>query len=373
MTSENENYTEILHWLRAKAKELGFSDVRISDLDLSQELPYFREWLKKGYHGQMHYMSRHANLRANPQELLPGVIRSICFRMDYLPRKDTQTQSVDNFRKKELGYLQDPSHATISVYARGRDYHKVLRKNLLKIAKLLEEKLAFLNYRVLVDSAPVLEVALATKAGIGWRGKHTLSMNREAGSMYFLGEIFVDIPLPIDEPISNHCGSCQDCIDVCPTKAIIAPFQINANRCISYLTIEHTGAIPLELRTLMGNHVYGCDDCQLVCHWNKFAKNSNLADFDVRNQLDQSTLEELFGWGEEDFDNKMKGSAIYRIGYERWMRNIAVALGNYLRSDAVDSVQKKKIVELLSKRMGQISDLVDEHITWAIDSEISIK
>jgi epoxyqueuosine reductase len=373
MTSENENYIEILHWLRAKAKELGFSDVRISDLDLSQDLPYFHDWLKKGRHGQMHYMSRHANLRANPQELLPGVVRSICFRMDYLPKENSQQPSTDNFRKKELEQLQDPSHATISVYARGRDYHKVLRKNLSTIAKLLEDKLAHLNYRVLVDSAPVLEVALATKSGLGWRGKHTLSLNRDAGSMYFLGEIFVDIPLPIDPPISNHCGTCHDCIDICPTQAIIAPFEIDANRCISYLTIEHPGAIPLELRPLMGNHVYGCDDCQLVCHWNKFAKKSSLSDFDVRNQLDCSSLEQLFAWSQDEFERKMQGSAIYRIGYERWMRNIAVALGNYLRSDVIELSQKTKMVELLSKRIGQISALVDEHIIWALDFEISIK
>jgi epoxyqueuosine reductase len=226
---------------------------------------------------------------------------------------------------------------------------------------------------VLVDSAPVLEVALATKSGIGWRGKHTLSLNRDAGSMYFLGEIFVDIPLPIDPPISNHCGTCQDCIDICPTQAIIAPFQIDANRCISYLTIEHPGTIPTELRPLMGNHVYGCDDCQLVCHWNKFAKSSNLADFDVRNQLDSSSLEQLFAWDQEEFEKKMQGSAIYRIGYERWMRNIAVALGNYLRSEAMDECQKAKVVELLTKRIGQISSLVDEHINWALDLENSIK
>ena len=367
MTSENENYTEILHWLRAKAKEFGFSDLRISDLDLTQDLPFFQEWLKKGHHGQMHYMSRHANLRANPQELLPGVVRSICFRMDYLPRNNMQNIREEDFRVKEFEHLLDPSQAIVSVYARGRDYHKVLRKNLLAIAKLLEEKLEHLKYRVLVDSAPVLEVALATKSGIGWRGKHTLSLNRQAGSMYFLGEIFVDIPLPIDDPISNHCGTCQACIDLCPTKAIIAPFQIDANRCISYLTIEHPGAIPLELRPLMGNHVYGCDDCQLVCHWNKFAKTSNLADFDVRNQLDRSSLEKLFAWEREDFENKMQGSAIYRIGYERWMRNVAVALGNYLRSESIDALSEQTIKELLAKKVGKISDLVDEHIAWALD------
>jgi len=370
MTSENENYTEILHWLKGQAKELGFSDVKISDLDLTQEVPYFQEWLRKGHHGQMHYMSRHANLRANPNDLLPGVVRSICFRMDYLPRvKDDNTtnQLTEDFRSKELLQLKDASQAIVSVYARGRDYHKVLRKNLLVIAKLLEEKIADLKYRVLVDSAPVLEVALATKSGLGWRGKHTLNLNRQAGSMYFLGEIFVDIPLPVDEPVSNHCGSCQDCIDLCPTKAILAPFQIDANRCISYLTIEHPGSIPLELRSLMGNHVYGCDDCQLVCHWNKFAKNSTLADFDVRNQLDCSSLEEVFGWKKEDFDTKMQGSAIYRIGYERWMRNVSVALGNYLRSEQISVSQKSKITELLKNQYGCISELVDEHIAWALN------
>ena len=317
MESENINYTEILHWLKNKAKEFGFGDVRVTDLDLSKEVPFLKKWLENGYHGQMHYMARHENLRTDPANLQPGVIRSISFRMDYLPRKinasilKNEDQASTDFRELELERLNDSSQAVVSLYARGRDYHKVLRKKLQSIATLLEEKITPLNYRVLVDSAPVLEVALASKAGIGWRGKHTLNLNRQSGSMYFLGEILVDIPLPIDSPVSAHCGSCQDCLDICPTNAIVAPYQLNANRCISYLTIEYSGSIPIEIRPFMGNRIYGCDDCQLVCHWNKFAQTSNLSDFDVRNSLDSSSLIDLFRWTKDEFVIKMQGDLPY--------------------------------------------------------------
>ena len=375
MTPDNEKYADILIWLKQQAKEMGFSDVRVSDLDLSQELPYLQEWLRKGHHGQMHYMSRHANLRANPSILQPGAIRALCFRMDYLPSNQSkevtdsnasQLLSQEDFRSKEYHRLKDPSQAVVSIYARGRDYHKVLRQNLKKIAQLLAEKIEGLQYRVLVDSAPVMEVALATKSGLGWRGKHTLSLNQDAGSMYFLGEIFVDIPLPLDPVITNHCGSCTACIDLCPTKAIIGPYQLDANKCISYFTIESDQAIPVPLRGLMGNRIYGCDDCQLACPWNKFAKKATHSDFDERNELSSSSLITLFSWTQAEFLEKMRGSAILRIGYERWMRNIAVALGNYLRSKDISVTQTSLVRQLLQDRLGQVSNLVDEHIDWAL-------
>jgi len=339
--------------VRAWARELGFARLGIADVEVAAASARLQAWLDEGRHGAMHYMQRHAELRADPARLLPGVCRVISARMDYLP-----AGTSDDWAQREWRRLADPGAAVVSMYARGRDYHKVLRARLQALATRIEEAAGRCGYRVATDSAPVLEVEFARKAGLGWRGKHTLLLSQDAGSTFFLVEILTDLPLPVDEPTSEHCGSCSRCIDVCPTQAITGPYQLDARRCISYLTIEHPGAIPEELRPLMGNRVYGCDDCQLVCPWNKYARRSPLPDFDVREGLDGATLVELFGWSAQQFEQRTAGSAIRRIGHERWLRNIAVALGNATTTPG--------IVAALNARRDDASALVREHVAWAL-------
>jgi epoxyqueuosine reductase len=343
--------------IRVYAQELGFSAVGIADVELSQASERLQQWLAEGRHGEMDYMAQHASIRADPQRLMPEgagrVVRAICVRMDYRPRNDAR-----DWIARELRRLGNDQAAVVSVYARGRDYHKVLRAKLQLLASRIERRIGKFGYRVCTDSAPVFEVELARKAGIGWRGKHTLLISQDQGSMFFLGEILTDLPLPVDAPIDDHCGTCKRCIDVCPTHAIVAPYQVDARRCISYLTIEHKTSIPEELRPLIGNRVYGCDDCQLMCPWNKYAAVSTLAQFDVRNGLDNATLLELFAWTEAEFEARHAGSAIRRIGYERWSRNIAVALGNAPHSP--------EVVRALQARADDPSALVREHVAWAL-------
>ncbi len=343
--------------IKAWGRALGFADVGIADVDLSRAEAGLQAWLDKGYHGEMDYMAAHGLKRARPAELVPGTVRVIVVRLDYLPQT-----TQPGWRVAEMARLHDPHAAVISIYARGRDYHKVLRNRLQQLAERIKAEIGEFGYRVFTDSAPVMEEALAEKAGIGWRGKHTLLLNRHAGSMFFLGEIFVDIPLPIDAPTTSHCGQCRACIDICPTQAIIGPHTLDARRCISYLTIELKGSIPVELRPLIGNRVYGCDDCQTVCPWNKFAQPSPLADFDVRNGLDHVRMVTLFGWSEEEFHRKMEGSPIRRIGHERWLRNIAVGLGNA----AQGAEATPDIVAALEAQAGHTSALVREHVQWAL-------
>jgi len=337
--------------------DLGFAHVGITNVDVADAAARLDAWLADGHHGDMDYLQRHAALRADPARLLSGALRVIAARMDYLPR-----ETPGDWAQREFDRLSEPGTAVVSVYARGRDYHKILRERLQKLASRIEAEVGRLGYRVATDSAPVLEVELARKAGLGWRGKHTLLLSQDAGSMFFLGEILTDLPLPIDEPIGEHCGTCSRCIDVCPTRAITAPYQLDARLCISYLTIEHHGSIPVALRPLIGNRIYGCDDCQLVCPWNKFARTAELADFDVRNGLDCATLIELFAWDEAQFNNRHAGSAIRRIGHERWLRNIAVALGNAPTSP--------EVIDALRTRADHPSELVREHVAWAIAQHV---
>ncbi|HEY0490121.1 MAG TPA: tRNA epoxyqueuosine(34) reductase QueG [Telluria sp.] len=337
--------------------ELGFADVRIADVDLSHAEAGLQAWLDAGRHGEMDYMASHGMKRARPAELVPGTVRAICARMDYLPQS-----TPPDWRDRETARLQDPHTAVISMYARGRDYHKVLRSRLQQLADKVTGAIGDYGYRVFTDSAPVMELPLAEKAGLGWRGKHTLMLNREAGSMYFLGEILVDLPLPVDEPASAHCGQCEACIAVCPTGAILAPGRLDARRCISYLTIELKSSIPEELRPLIGNRVYGCDDCQTVCPWNKFAQRATVADFDERNGLGSSSMVELFAWTEEEFNRRLEGSPIRRIGHERWLRNLAVGLGNAADGARGDAA----IVAALRARAEHPSEMVREHVAWAL-------
>ena len=327
--------------------ELGFQAVGIADVDLSAAEGRLAQWLGMGWHGEMDYMARHGALRARPGELLPGAARVISCRMDYVvDRPGTPGEE-----------LADSARAYVARYARGRDYHKTLRGRLQKLAARIEAEHGPFRYRVLTDSAPAMEVELAARAGIGWRGKHTLLLDRQ-GSWFFLGEIYCDLQLETDAPAAEHCGSCRSCIDVCPTQAIRAPYRLDARRCISYLTIEHKSAIPAELRPLVGNRVYGCDDCQLVCPWNRDAPAAAEADFAPRSGLDDATLVELFSWTEAQFDERLRGSPIRRIGYERWLRNIAVGLGN-----APSSIQ---VVAALRARQDDASALVREHVRWAL-------
>jgi epoxyqueuosine reductase len=336
--------------------ELGFADVRIADIDLADQEAGLQAWLDAGHHGEMDYMASHGMKRARPAELVPGTVRVISARMDYLPL-DTDA----DWRARERLRQIDPQAAVVSMYARGRDYHKVLRNRLQQLAERIRNAVGDYGYRVFTDSAPVMELPLAQKAGLGWRGKHTLLLSREAGSTFFIGEILVDLPLPVDAPTGAHCGQCSACIDACPTGAILGPGRLDARRCISYLTIELKGAIPEDLRPMIGNRIYGCDDCQLVCPWNKFAQRSTVPDFDERNGLGSAELVELFGWSEEEFNRRLEGSPIRRIGHERWLRNLAVGLGN-----AAGAAPSDAIVAALRARADHPSALVREHVAWAL-------
>ena len=349
----------VLASLREWAAELGFSQIGVADVDLSHAEAGLLAWLDNGFHGSMDYMAAHGLKRARPVELVPGTVRVITVRMDYLP-----AQTPSGWQAVEWQRIGQPRHAAVSVYARGRDYHKVLRSRLQKLVDRLTALLGPFGHRVFTDSAPVLEVELASRSGIGWRGKHTLTLSREAGSMFFLGEIYVDLALPLTAPVEAHCGTCTACIDICPTQAIVAPYRLDARRCISYLTIEHHGPIPVELRPAIGNRIYGCDDCQLVCPWNKFAQRSAVPDFDVRDAVGNATLLQLWRWREADFLRQTEGSAIRRIGFERWQRNLAVALGNALR------VREDSLVRsaLAGARDG-CSELVREHVDWALNGD----
>ena len=350
------NGEALLVQLHEWATALGFSQIGVADVDLSSAEPGLLAWLNNGFHGSMGYMAAHGVKRARPAELVPGTVRVITARMDYLPR-----DTPDDWQAVEWQHIRSPHEAGVSMYARGRDYHKVLRSRLQKLSERLAEAVGPFGHRVFTDSAPVLEVELASRSGIGWRGKHTLALHRDAGSMFFLGEIYVDLPLPVSEPVGSHCGSCRACIDICPTQAIIGPYRVDARRCISYLTIEHDGPIPEELRAPMGNRIYGCDDCQLVCPWNKYAKRSPLPDFDPRKPLTHASLLQLWAWSEDDFLRHTEGGPIRRIGYERWRRNLAVGLGNALRS-----AHDEATVQALRAAREGASELVREHIDWAL-------
>ena len=334
--------------IRAWGLELGFQQLGFSDVDLTNHETHLNNWLSNGFHGDMHYMQRHGTRRSRPQELEPGTLRVISVRMDYLPGTAADIETL----------LEEPTTGVVSRYALGRDYHKLMRKRLQKLAKQIEAHSGPFGYRVFVDSAPVLEKALAEKAGLGWIGKHSNLINQQAGSWFFLGEIYTDLPLPTDKPATEHCGACTRCIDICPTRAIVAPFTVDARRCISYLTIELRGSIPEEFRPLMGNRIYGCDDCQLVCPWNRFAKPTAEPDFEPRQGLDAPQLIELFGWNKEQFLRRTEGSAIRRIGFECWLRNIAVALGNAPTTDDV--------IKALESRLQNDSEMVREHVEWAL-------
>jgi epoxyqueuosine reductase len=350
--------------LQEWARALGFSQIGVAGIDLADAEPGLRAWLDAGWHGQMGYMARHGSKRARPAELRPGTLSVITARMDYLPREPAAA-SAEGWQAIEWARLRDPQAATVSVYARGRDYHKVLRARLQQLADRLAAEVGPYGHRVYVDSAPLLEVELATRSGLGWRGKHTLVLAREAGSAFFLGEIGVDLALPPTPPAAAHCGRCTACIAVCPTQAIVAPYRLDARRCISYLTIEHPGPIPVALRRAIGNRIYGCDDCQLVCPWNKYAQRSTLPDFDVREPYAAPTLLALWAWDEAQFLRATEGSAIRRIGYVRWQRNLAVALGNALAA-ALPAVAADAVRSALATRRASACELVREHIDWAL-------
>ncbi|MCP1375527.1 tRNA epoxyqueuosine(34) reductase QueG [Dyella lutea] len=342
------DYALLAHSIKRWARDLGFADAGISGVDLAKDETHLQRWLADGHHGEMDYMARHGAKRSRPDELEPGTQRVISVRMDYAPPDIDRAWSV--IEDGELGY--------ISRYTLGRDYHKLLRQRLQRLADRIRAEIGDFGYRAYVDSAPVLEKALARNAGLGWIGKHTVLIHRRAGSYFFLGELYTDLPLPVDTPASEHCGSCRRCLDICPTQAIVAPYRLDARRCISYLTIELKGSIPEELRAPIGNRIFGCDDCQLVCPWNKFAQATTEPDFAPRHRLDGSKLVELFAWSEEEFLQRTEGMAIRRTGYEGWLRNIAVALGNAPRSDAARAA--------LLARADHPSDLVREHVAWAL-------
>ena len=348
MTQPSHNLQTLADSIKNWGKALGFSAVGITDTDLANAERHYQAWIEKGFHGDMDYMAKHGNKRTQPAELVAGTMRVISVRMDYQPPNAKDAEEI----------LAQSEKAFISRYALGRDYHKVLRQRMQKLCEQIENEIGRFGYRVFTDSAPVLEVELAEKAGLGWRGKHTLLLNREAGSWFFLGEIYTDLPLPTDNDTSNHCGTCTACIDICPTQAIVAPYQLDARRCISYLTIEHKTSIPVEFRSLIGNRIYGCDDCQLTCPWNKFGQITEQDDFHVRHGLDDILLTELFAWDKATFETNMAGSAIYRIGHEQWLRNIAVGLGNAQTSP--------EVIQSLQSRKNDPSELVREHVAWAL-------
>ena len=339
---------ELAQHIREWGRELGFQALGFSDIELGDHEAHLNNWLSKGFHGDMQYMERHGTRRSRPAELEPGTLRVISARMDYLPESAGDIESL----------LQDPLKGVVSRYALGRDYHKLMRKRLQKLAHRIEARTGPFGYRVFVDSAPVLEKALAEKAGLGWIGKHSNLISKQAGSWFFLGEIYTDLPLPVDTPATEHCGACTECIEICPTRAIVAPYTVDARRCISYLTIELRDSIPEEFRSMMGNRIYGCDDCQMVCPWNRFAQPTDEQDFSPRHGLDAPDLVALFEWDEAQFLKRTEGSAIRRIGFECWLRNIAVALGNAPTSPP--------IIEALEKRLGHDSEMVREHVEWAL-------
>ena len=373
--------------LQLWGRQLGFSQIGVAPVDLSHAEPGLLAWLAAGHHGSMDYMQRHGLVRARPTELVPGSLSIITARMDYLPRRSTgdapiasgndveaESAALINDMSALLAHesqrLHQPTEAVVSVYARGRDYHKVMRQRLQQLAQQLQAEVGPMGHRVFTDSAPVLEAELAVQSGLGWRGKHTLVLQRDAGSFFFLGEIFLDMALPLSEPVSDHCGSCHACISACPTQAILAPYQLDARRCISYLTIEHDGPIPLPLRPLMGNRIYGCDDCQLVCPWNKFAVRSSLPDFDERHGLGSAKLVQLMQWDEAMFLRMTEGSAIRRIGHVRWLRNLAVALGNALRAQPALSVDESQALrKAASMWLTHDSEVVRECVAWALEDE----
>lgn len=347
-TSDAIDLTALAADIKRWGQQLGFQQIGISDIRLDEAEQHLQAWLAAGHQGEMHYMQRHGTRRSRPAELVPGTLRVISARMNYLPQPHAAMDDT----------LGDDATAYVSRYSLGRDYHMIMRRRLHQLAEKIEASAGRFGYRAFSDSAPVLEKALAQKAGLGWIGKHTNLINKSAGSWFFLGELYTDLPLPIDAPARDHCGDCQACLDVCPTQAIIAPYQLDARRCISYLTIELRGSIPLEFRPAIGNRIYGCDDCQLVCPWNRFAQLTTETDFMPRHRLDSTTLVALFAWSEEEFLEKTAGSAIRRIGYECWLRNIAVALGNAQKEDA--------IVTALEARRSHPSALVKEHVAWAL-------
>jgi epoxyqueuosine reductase len=346
----NPDFQQLAQDIKLWGTELGFQQVGITDTDLSEHQQAYRKWLAEGHHGSMAYLNHNGDLREDPAKLLPGTLRVISVRLDYLPADAGFAQT-----------LSDDGRAYISRYALGRDYHKLVRKRLKQLGEKIQSRISELHYRPFVDSAPIMERPLAAKAGLGWIGKHTLLLNRQAGSWFFLGELLVNLPLPTDAAVEPSCGECVACLKICPTGAITAPYQLDARRCISYLTIEQDGPIPIELRAALGNRIYGCDDCQLVCPWNRYAQLTQEADFAPRNALDRATLCELFSWSEAQFLKRTEGSPIRRIGYASWLRNIAVALGNAKAND--------EILTLLASKIGDVNEMVAEHIDWAITQQ----
>jgi len=342
------NPAALAHRIRGLSRELGFQRCGIAGIELNEDENHLRDWLAQGLYGTMQWMARHGDKRARPDQLLPGTLRVISVGLDYGRNDDDAAWAT----------LADGTRAYVARYALGRDYHKLMRQRLQLLADRIQAEVGPFGHRVFVDSAPVLERALARNAGLGWIGKHTCLIDRDGGSWFFLGEIYVDLPLPVDEPATAHCGTCTRCIDVCPTQAIVAPHRLDARRCISYLTIEHEGSIPEPLRAAIGNRIFGCDDCQLVCPWNKFAKRTDEPDFRARNELDTATLPQLFAWSESEFLSRTEGSAIRRSGHERWLRNIAVALGNAPTSP--------EVLESLASRREYPSSVVREHVAWAL-------
>lgn len=353
MLNNSQDFFQLAQQIKSWGVELGFQQVGIADTDLTTAEVHLKEWLAHGFHGEMEYMDKQGTKRSRPSELVPGTLRIISVRMDYLPADP-----------KILATLENPEQAYIARYTLGRDYHKVIRKRLTKLANRISMEIGQFGYRVFVDSGPVMEKPLAEKAGLGWIGKNTNLINKQGGSWFFLGELFTDLPLPIDSKAKNHCGSCTACIDVCPTRAIVGPYQLDARRCIAYLTIEFRGSIPVELRKMIGNRVFGCDDCQLFCPWNKFAKTSSEMDFAPRHALDSQQLVDLFSWTEADYLKYTEGSAMRRIGYEGWLRNVAIGLGN--------APSKPVVINALKSRLQDPSILVREHVEWALQQHLSI-
>jgi epoxyqueuosine reductase len=348
MTIDPSTLEDLAQAIKATACDFGFQKVGISDTRLDDDRAYLDRWLALERHGEMDYMAKHGTMRSTPEELMPGTIRVIAARMDYLPEARNAAEKV----------LKQPDLAYVARYALGRDYHKLMRKRLKQLAEWLRSKVGDTRYRVFVDSAPVLERALARNAGLGWIGKHTNLLDRRAGSWFFLGEIYTDLPLPCDQPVTEHCGTCRACIDICPTQAIVGPYELDARRCISYLTIEQRGSIPIEFRRAIGNRIFGCDDCQLVCPWNRYASLTREEDFKARHGLDAASLCQLFSWSEQEWSDKTAGSALRRPGYEGWRRNIAVALGN--------APSTREVMAALDGACDDPSAIVREHVNWAL-------